>query len=51
MLGCVAGVRLRLVFAIPVAIVVPTLMHLAFYLLLRVPLPWGLLQPVVVTAA
>ena len=34
--------------AIPIAIVLPrSLIHLAFYKLLRVPLPWGLLQPIV----
>ena len=32
--------------AIPVAIIAPILIHLAFYKLLRIPLPWGLLQGV-----
>jgi putative tricarboxylic transport membrane protein len=41
----VAGLALgsRLSIAIPVAIVAPLLVHLAFYKLLRVPLPEGLL--------
>src|SRR5260221_14472647 len=30
--------------AVPVAIVAPVLIHLAFYKLLRIPLPWGVLQ-------
>jgi len=30
--------------ALAVAIVAPVLMHLAFYKLLRVPLPWGVLE-------
>jgi putative tricarboxylic transport membrane protein len=33
--------------AIAVAILFPIVMHLAFYKILRVPLPWGLLQSVV----
>ena len=34
--------------AIPVAIIAPILIHLAFYKLLRIPLPWGVLQGVLV---
>jgi putative tricarboxylic transport membrane protein len=34
----------RLAVAIPVAIAVPIVMHLAFYKLLRVPLPWGVFE-------
>jgi putative tricarboxylic transport membrane protein len=34
----------RPALAIPVAILAPILIHLAFYKLLRIPLPWGLLQ-------
>ncbi len=30
--------------AIPVAIVAPILIHLAFYKMLRIPLPWGVLE-------
>jgi putative tricarboxylic transport membrane protein len=30
--------------AVPVSIVAPILIHLAFYKLLRVPLPWGVLE-------
>jgi putative tricarboxylic transport membrane protein len=33
--------------AVPLAIGFPILMHLAFYKILRVPLPWGLLEKVV----
>jgi hypothetical protein len=42
----VFGVRLR---CRPVALAIgfPALMHLAFYKILRVPLPWGLLEKVV----
>jgi putative tricarboxylic transport membrane protein len=36
------GVRLR--NAVPIALVMTLLIHYAFYKLLRVPLPWGLLQ-------
>ncbi len=38
------GVRLR--FAVPVAIVATLLVHMLFYKLMRVPLPWGVLQSV-----
>ena len=34
-------------YALPVAIAATLLIHLAFYKLLRVPLPWGLLERVV----
>ena len=30
--------------AIPVAVLAPILIHLAFYKLLRIPLPWGVLE-------
>jgi putative tricarboxylic transport membrane protein len=35
----------RLVVAVPVAIISTLLVHFVFYKLLRVPLPWGVLQP------
>ena len=35
----------RLAWILPIAIVVTLLMHYAFYKLLKVPLPWGILQP------
>lgn len=38
------GVPRKLV--LPIAIIATLLIHLAFYKLLRVPLPWGLLQPI-----
>ena len=40
----VLGVRWRV--AIPVAIVTTLAIHYAFYKLLKVPLPWGLLTPI-----
>jgi len=38
----VLGVRLR--NALPLALAVALVIHYVFYKLLRVPLPWGLLQ-------
>jgi putative tricarboxylic transport membrane protein len=35
----------RWALAIPVAILAPIVIHLAFYKLLRIPLPWGVLTP------
>ncbi len=35
-----------IVFALSSAVIVTLIMHTAFYIVLRVPLPWGLLQPV-----
>ena len=40
------ALRVRLVRALPIAIVMTLLIHYAFYKLLRVPLPWGLLQSI-----
>jgi putative tricarboxylic transport membrane protein len=37
--------RVRLAVAIPVAIVTTLVIHYAFYKLLKVPLPWGVLTP------
>jgi putative tricarboxylic transport membrane protein len=31
---------------VPIALVLTLLIHYAFYKLLRVPLPWGVLQPI-----
>ena len=36
--------RVRLALVLPVALVMTLLIHYAFYKLLRVPLPWGVLQ-------
>ena len=36
--------RVRLVVAVPVALIMALAVHYAFYKLLRVPLPWGVLQ-------
>ena len=38
--------RVRLALVLPVALVMTLLIHYAFYKLLRVPLPWGVLQAV-----
>ena len=35
--------RVRLALAIPIAFVLPVVIHLIFYKMLRVPLPWGVL--------
>jgi putative tricarboxylic transport membrane protein len=35
----------RALIVLPVAVVVPLIMHYIFYALLKVPLPWGLLTP------
>ena len=40
------ALRVRLAVALPVALVMALLIHYAFYKLLRVPLPWGVLQGV-----
>ena len=37
--------RVRASRALPIAIVMTLLIHYCFYKLLRVPLPWGVLQP------
>jgi putative tricarboxylic transport membrane protein len=41
-----AVLRVRATRVLPIAIVVTLAIHYAFYKLLRVPLPWGVLQPV-----
>ena len=41
-----AVLRVRASRAIPAALVMTLLIHYAFYKLLRVPLPWGVLQPI-----
>lgn len=38
--------RVRLALVLPVALVMTLVIHYAFYKLLRVPLPWGVLQGV-----
>jgi putative tricarboxylic transport membrane protein len=35
--------RVRQLVAVPLAIIMPVVIHLIFYKLLRVPLPWGVL--------
>jgi putative tricarboxylic transport membrane protein len=44
--GLMAVLRVRASRAIPAAIVMTLLIHYCFYKLLRVPLPWGVLQPI-----
>ena len=38
--------RVRASRIVPLALVLTLLIHYAFYKLLRVPLPWGVLQPI-----
>lgn len=38
--------QVRLVRAIPIALIMTLAIHYAFYKLLRVPLPWGVLMPI-----
>src|SRR4030095_2138466 len=40
-----AVLQVRVRWILPLAIVLTLVIHTAFYKLLRVPLPWGLLQP------
>jgi putative tricarboxylic transport membrane protein len=47
MMGWLLVFGMKAVPALAVAILFPIVMHLAFYKILRVPLPWGLLQSVV----
>jgi putative tricarboxylic transport membrane protein len=37
----------RWAVALPVAVIAPIVIHLAFYKLLRIPLPWGVLERIV----
>lgn len=38
--------QVRLVRAIPIALIMTLAIHYAFYKMLRVPLPWGVLMPI-----
>jgi putative tricarboxylic transport membrane protein len=38
--------RVRPSRALPIALMMTLMIHYCFYKLLKVPLPWGLLQPV-----
>jgi putative tricarboxylic transport membrane protein len=40
------ALRVPPIRAVPIAIVMTLLIHYAFYKLLKVPLPWGLLQSI-----
>ena len=40
------ALRVRFTRALPIAVVMTLLIHYAFYKLLKVPLPWGVLQPI-----
>jgi putative tricarboxylic transport membrane protein len=44
LVALMAVLRVRLVLVVPVAFVMTLAIHYAFYKLLRVPLPWGVLQ-------
>jgi putative tricarboxylic transport membrane protein len=46
LLACMLAMGVRPVLAVVVAVVAALLIHFAFYKLLRVPLPWGVLQPI-----
>jgi putative tricarboxylic transport membrane protein len=41
-----ATLRVRFSRALPIALVMTLAIHYAFYKLLKVPLPWGVLQPI-----
>ena len=41
-----AVLRVRPLLVVPVALIMALAIHYAFYKLLRVPLPWGVLQPI-----
>ncbi len=43
LLALFLALRVRPVHALPLALVLPVVIHLIFYKLLRVPLPWGVL--------
>jgi putative tricarboxylic transport membrane protein len=45
LLGLMWVLRVRLARAVPIAIVMTLVIHYAFYKLLKVPLPWGVLTP------
>ncbi len=42
--ACMRIFGARLALALPVALVAPLVIHLVFYKLMRVPLPWGVLE-------
>jgi putative tricarboxylic transport membrane protein len=46
LVACMLAMGVRPVLAVVVAVVAALLIHFAFYKLLRVPLPWGVLQPI-----
>ena len=43
LLALFSTLKVRPVLAVPIAIVLPVIIHMIFYKLLRVPLPWGIL--------
>ena len=45
LLAMMGVLRVRLLHAVPIAIAATLVIHYAFYKLLKVPLPWGLLTP------
>jgi len=46
LVALMAVLRVRPLRALALGLVMTLLIHYAFYKLLKVPLPWGLLQPV-----
>jgi len=46
LVACMLAMGVRPLAAVPLAVVGALVIHLAFYKLLRVPLPWGVLQPI-----
>ncbi|MDM0044258.1 tripartite tricarboxylate transporter TctB family protein [Variovorax dokdonensis] len=46
LLACMLALGVRPGLAVLVAVVASLVIHFAFYKLLRVPLPWGVLQPI-----
>lgn len=47
LLGWTLGFGARPGVALAISVIAPIAIHLAFYKLLRIPLPWGLLEPFV----
>ena len=47
LLGWTLAFGARPAVALAISVIAPVAIHLAFYKLLRIPLPWGLLEPLV----
>ena len=46
LVALMSAYRVRLALAVPISLVAALLVHTAFFKLLKVPLPWGVLAPV-----